>query len=280
MPSGSPPQLPDVSIVMPAYNAERTIAAAITSVLAQSFRNWELIVVDDGSLDATALLVREAARTDGRIVLINACKNSGRPSIPRNAALKRARGQYIAFLDADDVWHADKLQRQLAFMSEMGCPFSCTGFGVIDEDNRQVGGLIPPSIARYQDLLRSNTIGCLTVMYDTRIIGVRQFPDCGHEDYALWLEILREGNTAMGLQEPLALYRLGRSRISSKKLHLFPFFWHIYRIREGFSTLISLLLCVRYAAFNFRKYKHAAGKIMKSSYKPVVKQRDDLGCLY
>ena len=236
-----------VSVVMAAYNARLTIVDAIKSLKAQSYQNWELLVADDKSTDATASLVAGLAIFDPRIRLITLPKNSGGPAVPRNAAIHQAQGDLIAFLDADDEWLPEKLQKQVVFMSSTGAALSCTGYGVINFNNEHKGSLTPPRLRSYTDLLSINTIGCLTAMYDARILGKRYFPICGHEDYALWLSILREGYKVHGLQDCLARYRLTPGSVSSSKLKVMRFFWRIYRNQEGFSYLRSSLFCLRYA---------------------------------
>lgn len=238
---------PLVSVVMAAYNASRTIATSVKSLQAQSYQNWELVVADDKSTDDTASLVARLAVSDSRIRLITLPENSGGPAVPRNVALHQAQGDFIAFLDADDEWLPEKLQKQIFFMTSVGAALSCTGYGVIDFNNEDRGSLTPPRLRSYNDLLSINTIGCLTAMYDARILGKRYFPICGHEDYALWLSILREGHKVHGLQECLARYRLTPGSVSSSKLKVMRFFWRIYKNQEGFSYLIATLFCLRYA---------------------------------
>jgi teichuronic acid biosynthesis glycosyltransferase TuaG len=238
---------PLVSVVMAAYNASRTIATSVKSLQAQSYQNWEILVADDKSTDDTASLVAGLAVSDSRIRLITLPENSGGPAIPRNVAIQQAQGDLIAFLDADDEWLPEKLQKQVFFMTSVGAALSCTGYGVIDFNNEDRGSLTPPRLRSYSDLLSINTIGCLTAMYDARILGKRYFPICGHEDYALWLSILREGYKVHGLQECLARYRLTPGSVSSSKLKVMRFFWKIYKNQEGYSYLTSTLFCLRYA---------------------------------
>jgi teichuronic acid biosynthesis glycosyltransferase TuaG len=238
---------PVVSVVMAAYNASRTIATSVKSLQAQSYQNWELLVADDKSTDDTASLVAGLAVSDSRIRLITLPVNSGGPAIPRNVAIRQAQGDLIAFLDADDEWLPEKLQKQVFFMTSVGAALSCSGYGVIDFNNEDRGSLTPPRLCSYSDVLSVNTIGCLTAMYDARILGKRYFPICGHEDYALWLSILREGYKVHGLQECLARYRLTPGSISSSKIKMVKFFWNIYRKQEGFSRFKSMLFCARYA---------------------------------
>jgi len=245
---------PFVSVVMPAYNASCTIASSIKSVQQQSYKNWELWVVDDCSTDDTVSIVKGLLAIDDRIKLISLAKNSGRPAYPRNVAIKEATGELIAFLDADDEWLPIKLKKQVSFMTRSNVAFSCSGYEIISFVGKEIGSFNPPMICSYDDLLAANSIGCLTAMYDARILGKQYFPICGHEDYALWLKILREGHLVHGLQESLSLYRLTPGSVSSNKLKVMKFFWNIYNKQEGFSRLVSVLFCLRYAWNTRGKY--------------------------
>lgn len=249
-----PTKKPLVSVVMPAYNAASTIIDSIKSVQQQSYANWELLVVDDCSMDNTVVVVRALSVKDSRIKLIVLDANSGRPAHPRNVGIKEAAGELIAFLDADDEWTSAKLEKQVYFMSSLSAAFSCSSYDVISCSGALVGGFEPPPICSYDDLLVNNSIGCLTAMYDVRILGKRYFPLCGHEDYALWLKILREGYLVYGLKESLAFYRLTPGSASSNKLKVMKFFWNIYKNQEKFSSVKAMFLCVRYAWNARRKY--------------------------
>lgn len=243
---------------MPAYNAAGTIVDAIASLQAQSLTDYELIVVDDGSKDETCRKVEELVSQDLRICLLKSKKNSGSPATPRNLGLKKAKGRFVAFLDADDRWKPSKLERQVAFMKETGAVISCTGYDVCDESGRLVGSFVPPAKNDYEGMLRENTIGCLTAMVDSRQVTSIEFPVCGHEDYALWLDILKKGVHVYGLQERLAEYRVSRSSVSGNKLKVLKYFWGIYRGRERFSVGRSGYYCLRYAWNARGKYRKSA----------------------
>lgn len=250
--------MPLVSVIMPAYNAIKTVADSIKSLQAQSLASFELIVVDDGSTDGTCQEVERFAAHDSRIRLLRMAQNSGSPSAPRNLALQHATGRFIAFLDADDKWKPSKLERQVAFMKETGAVISCTGYDVCDESGRLVGSFVPPAKNDYEGMLRENTIGCLTAMVDSRQVTSIEFPVCGHEDYALWLDILKKGVHVYGLQERLAEYRVSRSSVSGNKLKVLKYFWGIYRGRERFSVGRSGYYCLRYAWNARGKYRKSA----------------------
>jgi len=243
-----------VSIVMPAYNASKTVANSVMSVQEQSYKNWELLIVDDCSTDDTVFIVRGFSKNDARIKLISLTENSGGPAYPRNVAIKQATGEFIAFLDADDEWLPEKLEKQIAFMRRFNLAISCTGYYVVSFAGANVGSFSPPQMCSYRDLLAANSVGCLTAMYDVRILGKRYFPICGHEDYALWLKILRNGYTVYGLQESLSRYRLTLGSVSSSKLKVMKYFWNIYKNQEGFSTFLAIFYCVRYVWGARNKY--------------------------
>lgn len=248
-----------VSIVMPAYNADKTVAKSIMSVQGQSYQNWELLIVDDCSTDDTVLIISEFLTNDPRIRLIPLNRNSGGPAYPRNAAIKEAVGEFIAFLDADDEWLPEKLAKQIVFMTRSNIALSCTGYEVVSYAGAEVGSFNPPKICSYNDLLAANSVGCLTAMYDVRTLGKQYFPIYGHEDYALWLRILRKGYSVHGLQESLARYRLTHGSVSSSKLKVMKFFWNIYKNQERLSTFLTIFYCARYAWGARRKYGKRSG---------------------
>ncbi|MET0169613.1 MAG: glycosyltransferase family 2 protein [Aliihoeflea sp.] len=246
--------MPLVSVVMPAFNAETTIAQSIESVLLQTVGDFELIIVDDMSSDRTMDVVARHADRDARIRVLSTGSNSGGPAVPRNLALAQAASRYVAFLDADDFWSPRKTELQLSAMKAAGTAISCTGFDVVDVDGANIGAFIPPVCAGYSSLLKSNSVGCLTAIYDAERLGHPSFPICGHEDYALWLQLTRDGTSILGLPQKLASYRIGAPSVSSDKMKVLRYFWHIYRDREGFGALQSAFMCARYALLNRAKY--------------------------
>lgn len=237
---------PTVSVVTPAHDAASTIAETIASVRAQTFDGWELLVVDDASRDATPAIVAELAARDPRIVLIRLPENAG-PAAARNAALAQARGRYVCFLDADDLWLPDKLARQLAFMEREDCAISCTAYRRMSADGARVGNLIvPPKRLAYDDLLKNTAIANLTAMVDQEKTGGFRLPKGGHEDYALWLSLLRGGGPACGLAEDLARYRVVGDSRSSRPLRSAAWVWRIYREQEKLSLLRSAWCLAHY----------------------------------
>ncbi|MCI5227621.1 MAG: glycosyltransferase family 2 protein [Candidatus Electrothrix sp. AX2] len=243
-----------ISIIVPIYNSESYLNASVGSLVEQRYRNIEIILIDDCSYDNSISIAQNIASKDSRVKLVLQKRNQG-VSAARNIGIDIATGSYIAFLDSDDFWLPSKLEEQLDFMKKHHSAISCTGYSVVDEKNRYIGGLIPPAKATYTDLLKRNTIGCSTVMYNVSMIGKKKFPDCGHEDYALWLSILKENREIDGLKKKLSSYTKRRGSVSSDKMKVIKFFWYIYHIREEFSLLKSACYIAQYALLNKGKYK-------------------------
>ncbi len=243
-----------VSIVMSSYNAVDTIVEAIESVRRQTYSKWELLVVDDASTDASWAIVSAMAEEDNRIRCFQLPTNSGGPALPRNVGIQRSRGALLAFLDADDHWLPEKLALQVDRLASTEAAIVCTGFHVINETAGTMGEYRPPAISDYQSLLRNNSIGCSTAMVDITRIGKRYFPPVGHEDYALWLSILREGYSAVGVSQLLSVYRINKGSVSANKVKVLGYFWRIYRKCEGFSMMKSLFLILRYVCLARNKY--------------------------
>lgn len=236
-----------VSIITPAYNAAAYIAETIESVLAQTYLNWEMLIVNDCSKDNTAEIVQSYAAKDKRIKLINLKQNSG-AAAARNTALQNAKGRYIAFLDSDDLWKKEKLQKQIQFMQQNGYAFTYTSYEHFKEvkENIQNQVQIPKSL-NYKQALKGNKIGCLTVMLDRKQIANIHFTTQKHEDYILWLNILKQGITAYGMQESLALYRTGNSKsVSSNKLQSALWTWNVYRNSQRLSVVKSMYYFLYY----------------------------------
>ncbi len=219
-----------VSVITPLYNAEKFIIETISSVQAQSYNDWEMIIRDDLSSDMSAELVERISGGDQRVQLIRQKHNAG-PASARNAGIKVARGRYIAFLDSDDIWMPEKLERQLAFMSRNDLALSYTAYQTIDEESGAVTGTVQAlGKVDYRELLKQNVIGCLTAIYDTQKLGKVYMPDIlKRQDFALWLDILKRTPYAMGLNEALAYYRQRSDSLSSSKLQASLYNWKMYR---------------------------------------------------
>jgi len=211
---------PLVSVITPVFNGEAFVAESIKSVLTQSYSDFELIVVDDGSTDDSCEIVRSYHDNDPRITLISN-KNKKGPAGARNTGIRRARGRFIAFLDCDDIWYQSKLSKQLEFMHNNSAALTFTSYDIVAEDGSNTGKrrLAPPSVS-YRELTRRNIIGCLTAMVDIQRSGNAVMPNIRmRQDWGLWLRILRETNTkALGIQEPLAALRIRSGSLSQNKL--------------------------------------------------------------
>ncbi len=239
--------VPLVSVITPAYNAARFVAAAIHSVQTQSFQDWEMIIADDSSSDATRQIVEEIAGTEPRLQLISQARRGG-PGAARNAALEKARGRYICFLDSDDLWLPEKLEHQLAFAADKQAAISYCAYRRISEDGSTLGRVISvPASLTYRQLLRNTGIAMLTAMIDRSLTGPFRLSDAGHEDYILWLDLLKQGHRAYGLNEDLARYRVVKQSQSRDTLRSVGWVWNIYRNVENLGRLEAAWCLSHYA---------------------------------
>lgn len=228
-----------VSIIVPVFNAEKYIRETIASVASQTYGNWELLLVEDCSSDGSLAEIGRCMeeRNDPRIRLIRQPSNMG-AARARNRGLKEAKGRFIAYLDADDLWRPGKLEKELAFMLEKGAAFAFTGYEFADEQGRGTGKVVHvPQTLCYRQALSNTTIFTTTVMFDTEKIdrGQLEMPVIKSEDTALWFRVLRNGCTAYGLDENLVLYRRSGNTLSANKLEAIRRIWNLYRVSEGLS---------------------------------------------
>ena len=233
---------PLVSIIMPTYNCGAYIEDSIRSVIAQTVTDWELQIVDDCSTDNTREVVERLAAQEKRIHYTRLAQNCG-PAAARNQALRRAAGRYVAFLDSDDLWAPDKLERQIAFMERTGATFSATAYDQMDEGGSALPTIcLPPHRTYYRKmLLLSNPIGNSTVMFYQRALGRFEVPPIRkRNDFALWLKILRTTPYCMGMDDILTHYRVRTNSVSSNKLAQAKYHWQLYREIEGLGILKSL----------------------------------------
>ena len=227
-------QHPLVSVIMPCYNMERFIADTIRSVLNQTFTDWELLITDDASTDGTIATIQSLAENDPRIHFFSIDPQQTGIAPARNHCIKNAKGRFLAFLDADDLWHPDKLQQQLQFMQNGHIGFSYTAYDLVDEGGKPLGKTIKTAgNLDYIAYLRNTIIGCSTVMIDTELVGSVFVPNFRtSEDAATWLEIMRWGFKAYALDEPLTSYRIRSHSASSNKLKAAADLWKVYRQNE------------------------------------------------
>jgi len=225
-----------VSVIMPTYNSELTVADSITSVIEQTFNEWELLITDDCSTDGTLDILYSFAKVDSRIKIFRNVQNSG-AGASRNNSIKEACGRFIAFLDSDDIWVASKLEKQIKFMLENEFALTYTQYNKIDHSGNITGFISPPICVNYSRLLKSNVIGCLTAVYDTKILGKVFMPTIRkRQDMALWLTILERIEFAWCLPENLACYREGHESLSSNKLKILSSQWFFYKKYMKFNT--------------------------------------------
>lgn len=250
-----------VSIIMPSYNTASFIAESIQSVLAQSYKDWELIIVDDCSPDNTDEVVRTFL-IDERIKFFKNEKNSG-AAVSRNRALREAKGKWIAFLDSDDLWMPDKLKKQVSFMKKNGYHFSYTNYAEIDTEDKRNGITVtgPKKITK-TGFFNYCWPGCLTVMYDAETVGLIQIADIKkNNDYAMWLKVCQKADCYL-LDEELALYRRGRAGSVSTHSIKTMIGWHykLYRDAEKQNPVAAVFNTGRNMVFGLYKKKRYVKK--------------------
>ncbi|MFO7744600.1 MAG: glycosyltransferase family 2 protein [Psychroflexus sp.] len=246
-----------VSIVTPVYNAEKFIQETIQSVQNQSYENWEHILVDDSSSDNSTEVIEEFSKNDPRIKLVKLSKNSG-PAVARNKAIHLAKGRYLAFLDADDIWFDFHLKDSLNFLTENKCEFVFASYKRSNEDLDFVySDFEVPAKVSYTDILKSNSISCLTAVVDTLALGKKEMPLIRkRQDMGLWLKYLKETEYAYGIQKPHAIYRIRENSLSRNKLHLIKYQWEFYRKVEQLPVFKSFYYLVLWTYFGYKKYKN------------------------
>lgn len=236
-----------VSIITPSYNSKEFIGETIESVINQTYKNWELLIVDDCSTDMTQKFLEKYVLQEKRIKLIKLEKNVG-AGVARNIAIQKAQGKYIAFLDSDDLWNKEKLEKQIKFMEENKYSFTFTKFEKISEDGKKKQKIVKvPLKLTYNKNLYYNHLQTSTVIYDQEILGKFFMPKIRkRQDYGLWQSILKK-TSGYGLNENLMSYRLRKNSISSNKLELFKWQWKFYReVLELniFQSIFYLITCV------------------------------------
>lgn len=243
---------PLVSIIMPSYNSELTIKESIDSIIQQSYDNWELLITDDCSSDNTQQIINQYMEKDNRINLVINKVNSG-AGFSRNQSILRSSGKYIAFLDSDDIWLPNKLEKQIEFMEVGNILFSYGPYQKFS-NNELRGSYFPPESVTYDQLLYGCVIGCLTVIFNAEILGRQTMPLIRkRQDMGLWLQLLKLCGKAYAIQDILAFYRVD-SGMSQNKLSAAIFQWQLYREVLGLNLFKSAKYFVFYAAKGFAKY--------------------------
>ena len=249
---------PLVTVIMPVYNAERYMEQSIESIIAQTYQKWELLIVDDGSTDSSVQIMQEYCSKDRRIQMILSTGNEGVASA-RNKGIQAAKGEYIAFLDSDDLWKAEKLEIQIHYMQEHNCGFVYSAYDVIDEKNVYQKTITPYwDKVSYKKLLNTNIIACCTAVIKSEYIKDNLVPQLKHEDYATWLNILKNHQLiAECVPGILASYRLVKGSVSSNKIKTIGWNWRIYRYNQQLGFLRSVRQIISFICMTGFKYlKH------------------------
>lgn len=243
---------PLVSVIMPAYYSSKTLPDSIQSVLDQTFTDWELLVIDDCSPEPLKPIVDRFR--DARIHYIRLEQNSG-VAQARNRGIQAARGRYIAFLDSDDLWLPEKLEKQLQFMQKNGYAFTYTWYRQFEDDpERPIRLVKTKNFVDYCKLLHGNDIGCLTVMIDRTQIPDIHMPSERHEDYITWLNLLKQGYKAYSVPEDLARYRLSEYSVSGDKKKSLVWTWKVYRESQGLSIWEAGFYLMYYIIAGIKKH--------------------------
>lgn len=232
-----------VSIIMPSYNSGGTISDAIESVISQTYSDWELIIIDDCSSDLTLSIVNSYG--DSRIRVISMESNSGTPVKPRNSGIYHATGDFISFLDSDDIWFPNKLEIQLSEMQSKGYLVSHSSYNRIDVNGIFLKSVYAPTFVDFNKLLHGNCIGNLTGIYNSNVLGKFYQKDIGHEDFLMWLQILSK-SPSLGISQPLAAYRVVNSSVSSNKFKAIKWHYNILKHEIKLSSFNVCLLMVSY----------------------------------
>lgn len=236
-----------ISIIIPVYNAEKFLDETINTVLNQTYKKFELILVNDGSKDKSVDVIKKY--NDKRIKLIDNKNNKG-AALSRNDGIRKAKGRYICFLDADDLWNKEKLEKQINFMKEKECAFSFTGYEFANENGIPNGKKVfIPKKLNYKSALKNTTISTITVMIDTKKMDkdLIYMNNVKSEDTATWWNILKNGYEAFGLNEILSFYRRSDGTLSSNKIEAIRRIWNLYRNVFKLGFFYSLYNFVFYA---------------------------------
>ena len=247
--------MPEITIILPVYNGERYLNRTITSILQQTMPDFELIAIDDCSTDKSLQHLQEWAQRDSRIQVVTNTQNMG-VADARNKGIALAKGEYICFVDSDDTWHSDKLERQMNFMKQSLCDFSCTAYVMVDDEGKFMKNrFINKQQIVLEDLLKENYICCSTVMLKAEL--AKQYSMNGsyaHEDYVYWLDLLQNGANGMVLDETLVQYRVAQSGRSANKGKAAQGRWQIYRKHLHYGVVKSARYFMHYAMNGIKKY--------------------------
>ena len=246
-----------VSIITPSYNSAKFIAETIQSVQNQTYQNWEMIIVDDGSSDETESVVLSIIKNDNRIQFHKLSQNSG-PAVARNTGIEKASGAYMTFIDADDIWFSTFIENNIKTIQETGIPFVFSSYRRANEQLEFVySDFIVPHKVSYTDILKSNSISCLTAFLDIKKLGKKHMPLIRkHQDMGLWLNYLKVIPFAHGIQETQAIYRIRENSLSRKKSDLIKYQWQFYREVEKLNVFESSYYMLHWMYRGFMKYRN------------------------
>ena len=240
--------MPAVSVIMPCHNGEATLHSAVESVLAQTYANWELLIIDDASADGSTAVAGEFCAKDSRIKLLHTQKSTGKPATPRNVGIEAAQGRFIAFLDCDDQWLPEKLEHQLPLFDKADCAAVFSFYKKMDASgNVHPAVVTSPAVVSFDQLLDGNCIGNLTGVYDTAKVGKVYQKEIHHEDYLMWLQVLQKGFVARNTGTVEACYRESGTSVSGSKLKALGWTWDIYRRELGLPVAASAVHFIKYA---------------------------------
>lgn len=245
---------PLVSIITPNYNASKYIAATIESVQNQTYKNWELLIIDDCSTDNSIEIINAFQKKDARIKLLELPQNSG-PAIVRNQGIKIAQGNYLTFIDSDDIWLSNFIETSLKLVKDSE-GFVFASYHRFDEDLKPYyKDFIVPSKVSYSDILKSNAISCLTAFIDIQKLEKLYMPEILYrQDMGLWLQYLKKIDFAIGIKQPLAIYRIRKKSHSRNKWNLLKHQWNFYRDIENLSISKSFYYFVCWMFYGIHKY--------------------------
>ena len=247
------PHHPIVSIITPTFNSEDYIEKTLVSIINQTYKNWELLITDDCSVDNTVDIVKEFINEDERIKLFILEKNSG-AGIARNNSIGNAKGRFISFCDSDDYWLPIKLETQINFMINKKVEFSFCSYFVINEKGIDLGIVEAPSTIGINSILRNNYVGCSTAVYDTLELGKLYMSSIRkRQDWVLWIQLIKKIGEGAGIDKPLAFYRKRKTSVSNNKLNLIKYNWRVYHNELQFNLFKSLVHMVVFFYFYFKK---------------------------
>lgn len=248
---------PLVSIITPTFNSEKFISETIHSVQNQTYENWEMIIVDDGSSDKTIEIINSIAKTENRIRSYPQTQNIG-PAKARNIGIDKARGKYMTFLDADDIWFPNFVENSIKTIKETNIHFVFSSYRRTNENLEFVySDFIVPKKVTYTDILKTNSISCLTAFLDIEVLGKKSMPEIfKRQDMGLWLKYLKEIPFAYGIQETQAIYRIRENSLSRKKSKLLKYQWQFYREVENLNFFQSIYYMLQWMYRGFIKYRN------------------------